>query len=123
MGNKSSILLFLTKPQRQKSDLDFYSLLEELRFGNLSEKSKSMINEKTKCSQNCRAMISITYVVGLHDTSEKINLLICKNLPFGDHAYCSIADVVLEQSVVQKHDYHPFLDHDQFQEISMISEG
>nr|CAG8647360.1 5914_t:CDS:1 [Entrophospora candida] len=57
--------LFLTQPEWQKEDLDFYNLLEELRFGRLSEKSKSMINEKISNSRNLDAMISSTHVVGL----------------------------------------------------------
>ena len=73
--------LFLTKPQRQRGDPDFYNLLEELRFGNLSEKSKLMINEKVKCSRGSRAMINTTHVVGLRGISEQINSLINALIP------------------------------------------
>jgi hypothetical protein len=78
--------LFLTQPERQKDDLDFYNLLEELRFGRLSEKSKSMINEKISNSRNLDAMISSTHVVGLRQTANDINSFICNNLPFNDES-------------------------------------
>src|SRR4051812_38703162 len=55
-----------------------------------------MINKKVKCSQNCRAMISTTCVIGLCDTLEKINSLICENLPFGDQCSYPIVSVVLD---------------------------
>src|SRR6185369_6306184 len=38
--------LFLGRPQRQKTDPEFYDLLQELRFGHLSEKSKNLIMTK-----------------------------------------------------------------------------
>ncbi|CAI2191091.1 4205_t:CDS:1 [Funneliformis geosporum] len=57
--------LFLTKPHRQRDDLKYYQLLQELRFGTLSENSKKMINEKTRTSKNKNAIINSTHLVGL----------------------------------------------------------
>jgi hypothetical protein len=87
--------LFLTIPHRQRDDLEFYQLLQELRFGFLSEKSKQMINEKIKTSQNQRAIINSTHVVGIRNISEQINTLVCQSLPFDDH--CS--DPIISQAI------------------------
>ncbi|CAJ0643917.1 8456_t:CDS:2 [Entrophospora sp. SA101] len=49
--------------------ISHYHLLEELRFGRLSEKSRLMISEKIKDSQNSKVVINTTHVVGLRDST------------------------------------------------------
>ena len=76
--------LFLTKPQRQCNDIEFFNLLQEIRIGQLSEKSKNMINVKVNNSKFIRTFYETTHVVGLRETADKINTLLCNNIPF-DH--------------------------------------
>jgi len=124
---KSFFPLFLTKPQRQKGDLDFYHLLEELRFGHLSEKSRLMISEKIKDSQNSRAMINTTHVVGLRQISEQINTFICENLPFSDQCSDPILSMALDtlnfDVVDSNSDSLPFKNHTNLPQSIMIQEG
>ena len=72
--------LFLSKPKRQKDDPNFYNLLQELRFGQLSERSKSMINQKISESKNLNEIINSTHIVSLRETAQEINSFICNNL-------------------------------------------
>ncbi|CAJ0863269.1 11217_t:CDS:2 [Entrophospora sp. SA101] len=53
-----------------EEDLDFFHLLEELRFGHPPQKSELLINEKVEGSQNSRVMISTTHVVGTCEISD-----------------------------------------------------
>jgi len=74
--------LFLGRPQRQKTDPEFYDLLQELRFGHLSEKSKNLIMTKANTpKKSTRTSIDTTYLLGRRQDASEINELICQNLP------------------------------------------
>jgi len=124
---RSFFPLFLSKLQRQRGDLEFYHMLEELRLGRLSEKSKLMINEKIKDSQNSRAMINTTHVVGLRAISQEINSFICENLPFSDQCSDPIVSMALDalnfEVVNSGSDNLPFKNHTNLPRSVTIQEG
>src|SRR5439155_14362161 len=74
--------LFLTKPQRQSNDIEFFNLLQEIRIGQLSKKNKKMIEDKVNNSKYIRNFYESTHIVGLREAANKINMLLCDNIPF-----------------------------------------
>ena len=59
-------------------------MLQEVRIGQLSEKSKSLIQNKIDSSNFVRTFYETTHVVGLRNTAENINIMICGTLPFDE---------------------------------------
>ena len=123
---KAFFPLFLSRPQRQKEDLDFFHLLEELRFGHLSQKSKLLINEKVERSQNSRAMINTTHVVSTREISDQINAFVCEHLPFDDRCsdpVVSLAVDTLNHERIDGGHNLPFKNHTNLQKSITIQEG
>ena len=102
-------------------------MLEELRFGHLSKKTKKLINEKIRNSQNSRAIINSTHVVGLRKTSEQINTFICQNLPFDDECFDPIISLAIDtlnfEMVDGDSDNLPFKNYTNLPKSVIIQEG
>ncbi|CAG8630223.1 6032_t:CDS:2, partial [Paraglomus occultum] len=75
--------LFLTHSRRQENDLEFYKLLEEVRFGNISSLSWRMLSSKLNESMSITdggAALTTTHIVGYRESAMKINVSICNLL-------------------------------------------
>jgi ATP-dependent exoDNAse (exonuclease V) alpha subunit len=119
--------LFLSQPKRQKEDPNFYNLLQELRFGQLSERSKSMITQKISESLNLNSMINSTHIVSLRQTSHDINSLICDNLPLSNENPQIIIpkplDTLDNQILNNENDKYHFKNYTNLPNFLIIQEG
>ena len=76
--------LFLHKPQRHQEDEEFYQMLEEIRFGTISDATWSKLVEKATNYNNDQSpdsLLTTTHIVGYCETSKQINNTICNTLP------------------------------------------
>jgi ATP-dependent DNA helicase PIF1 len=76
--------LFLHKPRRHQEDEEFYQMLEEIRFGTISDATWSKLVEKATNYDNDQSpdsLLTTTHVVGYCETSKQINNTICNALP------------------------------------------
>ncbi|CAJ0765727.1 17089_t:CDS:2 [Entrophospora sp. SA101] len=61
---KKNFPLFLTTPQRQINGVEFYRILQEIRTGNLSVRSKQIIQAKINQETDLCSFYDTTHVVG-----------------------------------------------------------
>ncbi len=73
--------LFLTTCHRQREDMLFYNILQEIRLGSLSSQTINLINEKVLSYQNSITSIDTTHICGFRNEADSINNLICGFLP------------------------------------------
>ncbi|RHZ89991.1 hypothetical protein Glove_9g20 [Diversispora epigaea] len=76
--------LFLTIPQRQREDIEFYNVLQEIRTGHLSRRTKDIIQSKINTSNDPEKFYNTTHIVSTRQAAFNINQLLCSYLPF-DH--------------------------------------
>ncbi|CAG8703810.1 3981_t:CDS:2, partial [Ambispora leptoticha] len=88
--------LFLHQPQRQRDDPTFFKILQELRFGHLTEPSKNLIKNKINSSSITQNTINSTYLVGLRQSSNSINEILCKNLPLNHESLGPIISLSID---------------------------
>jgi hypothetical protein len=75
--------LFLRHSKRQE-DIEFYNMLEEIRFGNISQKTWNSLLEKQqqyRASNSLDNILLTTHIVAHRQTADQINWTICNNLP------------------------------------------
>ena len=88
--------LFLNKSQRQKSDPTFYDLLQELRFGRLTEKSKKLIAAKINEPKKTENLITSTHLVSLRQVANEINELTSNSLPTNDESFGPFTSIAID---------------------------
>jgi len=77
--------LFLHEPQRQYDDQQFYQMLEEIRFGKISDSSWTKITEKAAnydANPTSDWLLTTTHIIG-----DQINRTICNILPVDGDKY------------------------------------
>jgi hypothetical protein len=82
--------LFLRKPQRHREDDEFYQMLEEIRFGTISDQTWAKLMEKSENynhDQSPDSLLTTTHIVGYCETSRQINDTICNLLPINNDKY------------------------------------
>jgi PIF1-like helicase/Helitron helicase-like domain at N-terminus len=82
--------LFLRQPKRQMNDTQYYLILEEIRFGNISESTWQLLNKKFQNSStdlSLEKVLNTTHIVGFRETAEQINVQICNTLPIENEKY------------------------------------
>ncbi len=82
--------LFLYKSQRQHEDAEFYQMLEEIRFGTISDTTWAKLMEKAASyddNQSSDSLLTTTHIVGHCKTSNQINNTICNILPVTNGKY------------------------------------
>jgi len=75
--------LFLTKSRRQLEDSNFVRLLEEVRFGRISNASWQLLEEKHlqyASTINSTDLFNTTSIVGYKQSAERINISLCNLL-------------------------------------------
>ncbi|CAG8758178.1 10317_t:CDS:1, partial [Acaulospora morrowiae] len=95
--------LFLTIPQRQQDDLEFYNILQEIRTGCLSSKSINTIESKININNNSQELYNTTHIVNLRQAADIINEMLCSHLPFDDtqnDPIISIANDILDFEIL-----------------------
>ncbi|GES90273.1 Pif1-like helicase domain-containing protein [Rhizophagus clarus] len=76
--------LFLREAKRQAENPQYYSLLEEARFGNITESTYNILYQKFQDSSNNLSLenvLNTTHIVSYRETAEQINTQICNTLP------------------------------------------
>jgi len=82
--------LFLRQPKRQHQDENFYQMLEEIRFGNISQNTWNKLLQKAasyKADMSLDNILTITHVVGHRQTADMINRTICNVLPIENECF------------------------------------
>jgi ATP-dependent exoDNAse (exonuclease V) alpha subunit len=76
--------LFLRIPQRQRADVRFYHMLEEIRMGNISQTTWNILQQRHSefLSQSAiDTLLNTTHIVGFRENAQQINRMICNMLP------------------------------------------
>ena len=76
--------MFLTTPQRQINDVEFYRILQEIRTGNLSARSKQIIQTKINQETDLCSFYDTTHVVGTQKAAQSLNAIFFNHLPFDE---------------------------------------
>ena len=82
--------LFLHKSQRQHEDEEFYQMLEEIRFGTISDATWDKLMNKAanyNSNQSSNSLLTTTHIVGYCETSTQINNTVCNLLPVDINKY------------------------------------
>ncbi|RHZ79699.1 hypothetical protein Glove_142g36 [Diversispora epigaea] len=69
--------LFLTTPQYQREDIEFYNVFQEIRTGHLSRKTKDIIQSKINTSNDPEKFYNTTRIVSICQAAFNINQLLC----------------------------------------------
>ncbi|CAJ0756310.1 9142_t:CDS:2 [Entrophospora sp. SA101] len=81
---KKILPLFLTTPQRQINDVEFYRILQEIRTGNLSVRSKQIIQTKINQETDLCSFYDTTHVIGTQKAAQFLNAIFFNYLPFDE---------------------------------------
>jgi len=76
--------LFLRTSKRQEKDIEFYTMLEEIRFNNISDRTWNMLTQKASeysSSYTTDTLLTTTHIVGHRVLADQINHTICNGLP------------------------------------------
>ena len=88
--------LFLTTCHRQREDMLFYNILQEIRLGSLSSQTINLINEKVLSYQS-NTSINTTHICGFCNEANSINNLIFEFLPtFKDISSGSLISIAID---------------------------
>jgi hypothetical protein len=82
--------LFLKEPKRHKENSEFYKMLQEIRFGKISNYTWNKLKEKNlefNFKKPIEKVLNITNIVGFKKTAERINNLICEKLPTSENKF------------------------------------
>src|SRR6266542_528393 len=83
--------LILHKSYRQCDDEQFFQMLEEIKFGKISNATWAKLMEKAANYNNNQSsldlLLTTTHIVGYSETSNQINHTICNILPINDDKY------------------------------------
>ena len=82
--------LFLHKSQRHHEDEELYQMLEEIRFGSISDTTWAKLVDKAANYDNNQCsdlLLTTTHIVSHREVSNKINNTICNILPVNDDKY------------------------------------
>jgi hypothetical protein len=82
--------LFLYKSQRHHEDEEFYQMLEEIRFGRISDTTWTKLMDRAESytnNQSSNSLLTTTHIVGYCETSKQINNSICNILPVNIDKY------------------------------------
>ena len=82
--------LFLRSPQRQNNDTEFYSMLEEVRSGNISEETWNKLQQRHAeylVQTPVDSLLNTTHIVGFRENAQQINRMICNHLPVSENKF------------------------------------
>jgi len=90
---------FLRQPQRHQTNSHFYQMLEEIRFGNISNETWNCLLQKTndyKPQRSLPSLITTTHIVSYKQTADQINRIINNSLPIENEKFmiCEAIDFV-----------------------------
>ncbi|RHZ81386.1 hypothetical protein Glove_120g184 [Diversispora epigaea] len=74
----------MTQIEIINKDIEFYNVLQEIRTGHLSRRTKDIIQSKINTSNDPEKFYNTTRIVNTHQAAFNINQLLCSYLPF-DH--------------------------------------
>ncbi|CAJ0908479.1 3670_t:CDS:2 [Entrophospora sp. SA101] len=91
--------LFLRQPQRQNQDFLYYKALEDIRFGNITQKTHNFLLQKFNESHQQKTLeetLNTTYIVGYRETAARFNRMICNMLPVENDKFwiCDAIDTI-----------------------------
>jgi len=82
--------LFLRKSKRQQEDNDFYDMLEQIRFGNITDEIWDKLTKKAaeySSSQSLDNLLTTTHIVAHRESANQINRTICNALPVDNEKF------------------------------------
>ena len=86
--------LILSLPKRHSDDLEFFQILQEIRFNQISEETWEKLKEKLNTPSNINSPLETTYIMGYRHMVDTINETIMNYLPIDEHdeKFISIAE-------------------------------
>jgi len=78
---KSFFPLFLSFSRRQQNDFAFYSLLQNVRIGTITNNDRRMILEKVKQNSTAPSSLETTFITGFKQLAYNFNTIITSQLP------------------------------------------
>lgn len=94
--------LFLHQPKRQLDDPSFFNILQEIRFGNISQNTWDALTEKQlhhPTSPSLDSLLTTTHIVPHRQTADQINRLVCNNLPVENNKFLISAAVDFQNGI------------------------
>ena len=90
---------FLNQPHRHQANSHFYQMLEEIRFGNISEETWNCLLQKANSYESQRSLLSLittTHIVSYKQTANQLNLTINNALPVENDKFmvCEALDYI-----------------------------
>ena len=82
--------LFLKTSQRQNNDPEFYNMLEEIRFNNISTETWNLLEQRASeylTHPTVDTLLSTTHIVGFRESAQQINRMICNLLPVPNNKF------------------------------------
>ncbi|CAG8562638.1 14744_t:CDS:2 [Acaulospora morrowiae] len=68
--------LFLKKPQRQNHDMQYYEVLQEIRFGQISSRTWNILHQKAiSYHRSLDAILNVTNIVGYKQTADRLTII------------------------------------------------
>jgi ATP-dependent exoDNAse (exonuclease V) alpha subunit len=86
--------LILSLPKRQSDDLEFFQILQEVRFNQISEETWEKLNEKLNAPSDISSPLETTHIMGYRYMADTINKAIMNYLPIDelDQPFTSFAE-------------------------------
>ncbi|CAG8490878.1 16859_t:CDS:2 [Acaulospora morrowiae] len=90
---------FLNQPHRHQANTHFYQMLEEIRFGNISEKTWNSLLQKAnsyKPQHSLSSLITTTHIISYKQTADQLNRTINNVLPVENDKFmiCEALDYI-----------------------------
>ena len=77
--------LILSIPKRHSDDLEFFQILQEIRFNQITSETWEKLYEKLNASSNINSPLETTYIMGYRYVVDMINETIINQLPIDEN--------------------------------------
>ena len=118
--------LILSTPKRHSDDLEFFQILQQIRFNQITEETWEKLKEKLSSSANSKSSLETTHIMGYRHMVDMINETIINYLPIdeSDQPFISIAEDRLNKKLwdTKKCNKH-FRKYTNFPEMIHIQKG
>jgi ATP-dependent DNA helicase PIF1 len=94
--------LFLTIPKRQSEDIEFFEILQQIRFNQITDETWEKLKEKVMTPSNTNFLLETTHVMGYRHMVDMVNETIINYLPIDeqhDLSFTSFAEDKLNKEL------------------------
>src|SRR6266498_2363467 len=76
--------LFLSTPKRQSEDIEFFEILQQIRFNQITSETWEKLKSKVKAPSDIESPLETTHIMGYHYMVDRINEIAISYLPIDD---------------------------------------